>query len=192
MSDIAILKEMFKTNILEKLENRQEGTHVVYSVKLKEPKDGYFIIIDRMSNDNEVVIINPEAFIAPTVLFNGNKHECKRSDFVIIDEKEKVILYIEMKRTKGSKKDVVAQLRGAKCFVSYCKEIGREFWNEANFLDSYEHRFVVVDHIDNKISKSRHRVTRQDMNTIHNRPEAVLSIPYRDKLKFDNLINLYK
>jgi hypothetical protein len=192
MSDIAILKEMFKANILEKLENRQEGTHEVYSVKLKEPKDDYFIIIDRMSNDNEVIIINPEAFKAPTLLFNGNKYECKRSDFVIVDEKQKVILYIEMKRTKGSKKDVVAQLRGAKCFVSYCKEIGREFWKKEKFLDSYAHRFVVVDHIDNKISKNRNRVTRQDIDTIHDRPEAVLSIPYRQNLKFDNLINLYK
>jgi hypothetical protein len=76
MSDSQILKELFKDVVIQTLDERAEGTHKVYSVTLNENKGGYCITIDKMSNHDEVIIINPEVFKAPLAVFNGSKGEC--------------------------------------------------------------------------------------------------------------------
>jgi hypothetical protein len=99
-----------------------------------------------------------------------------------------------MKRGKGAKKDVTAQLTGAKCFVSYCKEIGKEFWKKEKFLDNYRHLFIQITHIQNSKNKSREtsqkRITRS--HAIHDSPDRFLEVPYRSKLKFHKLIKPYE
>lgn len=61
-----------------------------------------------------------------------------------------------MKAGKGeSQKDIIAQLKGAKCFVAYCREIGQLFWGKPNFLNDYDDRFVSIKNI--KLSKKKTR-----------------------------------
>ncbi|MCA2553639.1 MAG: hypothetical protein IM466_07830 [Microcystis sp. M04BS1] len=62
---------------------------------------------------------------------------CQRGSPVIIianTPTEKVILCLEMKKNRDSNSSIIKQLKGAECFVSYCHEIGRLFWNQPDFL----------------------------------------------------------
>ncbi|MCL1467035.1 hypothetical protein [Argonema galeatum] len=185
MSDIAILKEMIKETATVALEERQEGKRLKYSVTLEE-KDIYSVTIDGMPKYDEVIIIKADTFVAPRDIFNGSKGECKRADFVIITDtdKEKIILCIEMKKTKGEKKAIIKQLTGAQCFVAYCKEIGKAFWHKQNFLDTYKYSFVSIGHIS--LDKKK---TRPERSTdTHNSPDLMLRINYSHPLQFNHLI----
>ena len=112
--------------------------------------------------------------------------ECKRADFVIIADagSKKVILCIEMKAGKGgTEKEIIQQLKGAQCFVVYCQEIGRSFWNIPDFLAGYRYRFISIKEIS--ISK---RPTRFDTRIdAHDRPDQMLKISGQRHLQFDHL-----
>jgi hypothetical protein len=153
MSDIAILKEMIKDTATVSLEERKGKKQVI----LKEPDANYSVTIDGMPDDEQVIVIKADAFTSPKAVFIGSKGECKRADFVIIaDGKKKVILCIEMKAGNGeSDKHITAQLKGAKCFVAYCREIGQLFWNKPNFLKDYEYRAVSIKNITLSKQKTR-------------------------------------
>ena len=158
MSDIAILKEMIQKSATVPLEEHNDKKKVI----LKEPDDDYAVTIYGMPDDEQVIVIKADAFPAPKAVFIGSKGECKRADFVIIADTgpKKVILYIEMKAGKGEAlKDILAQLKGAKCFVAYCREIGQLFWKQQNFLEDYGDRFLSIKNI--KLSKKK---TRFDPN----------------------------
>ncbi|MHC5734293.1 hypothetical protein [Nostoc sp.] len=160
MSDIAILKEMINETATVALENDRYGKN---KVTLREPPPAnYDVTIYGMPDDDEVIIINADKFKSPDTVFKGNRGECKRADFVIVTDtgKKKVILCIEMKAGKGgSHTEIIEQLKGAQCFVAYCREIGQSFWKEQNFLKDYECRFVSIKNI--KIPK---KITRIDPN----------------------------
>jgi hypothetical protein len=154
MSDIAILKEMIKESATVPLEDDKGKKRVI----LKEPPPAnYYVTIDGMPDDAQVIVIKADAFPAPRNIFNGSNGECKRADFVIIADTatEKIILCIEMKKNKDQNKTIIQQLIGAKCFIEYCKEIGKAFWKRQNFLDGYQYRFVSIAHIP--ISKRKTR-----------------------------------
>lgn len=147
MSDIAILKEMIKESARVSLKDGKTKKQVI----LNEPgPPDYSVTIDGMPDDDQVVVIKADAFTSPQAVFIGSKGECKRADFVIIADtgKKKVILCIEMKAGKGgTETEINEQLKGAKCFVAYCQEIGKLFWNKENFLKDYEYRFVSIKNI---------------------------------------------
>lgn len=157
MSDIAILKEMIKETATVSLEDDPYGkdleddTYGKNQVILREPPPAnYYVTIKGMPNDDDVIIINADKFKSPDTVFKGNRGECKRADFVIVanTSKKKVILCIEMKAGKGgSQTDINEQLKGAQCFVAYCREIGQSFWEQPNFLKGYEYRFVSIKNI---------------------------------------------
>ncbi|MGB3512349.1 MAG: hypothetical protein WBA93_24550 [Microcoleaceae cyanobacterium] len=183
-SDIALLKQMINPTATVPLEENYQKKLVT----LIEPSDNYEITIYGMPDDDEVIIIKVDAFGAPTAIFQGNRGECKRADFVIIadTDKKKVILFIEMKgRKKTSKeKEIIQQLKGAQCFVAYCREIGQLFWQQENFLSGYKYRFVSIKDI--KIPKKK---TRFDCKTdCHDRPENMLKISSPRNLQFNYLI----
>jgi hypothetical protein len=162
MSDIAILKEMIQETATVSLENDLDGRNKVI---LKEPKPpNYYVTICGMPNDDNVIIINPEEFKSLDTIFKGNRGERKRADFIIIADtgKKKVILCIEMKAGKGGEmKDIIAQLQGAQCFIAYCREIGKSFWDHPNFLKDYDCRFISIKNITQKTN------TRFDVNRIY-------------------------
>lgn len=190
MSDIAILKEMIKENITVSLVEQQEGTHFNYSVILTETQENYCVTIHGMPKPNEVIVINADKFEALRKVFNGSKGECKRADFVIIahTDTEKIIVFIEMKKKKDSKETIIQQLKGAKCFVAYCQEIGKVFWNQHNFLDTYQYRFVGIGHIPVFKTSTRHQGKQKALNKTHDCPERMLKISGKNNIHFNSLI----
>lgn len=183
MSDIAILKEMIQESATVPLEEHKGQKQVI----LKEPPPAdYSVTIDGMPDDAQVIVIKADAFPAPSKIFTSSKGQCKRADFVIIADTptEKIIFCIEMKKNKDQNTKIIQQLTGAKCFVDYCQEIGKAFWNQKNFLDDYEYRFVSIGNIS--ISKGKTRINR--LTETHDRPDRMLKISRPNKLQFNHLI----
>ncbi len=182
-SDIFILKRMIQPRATVTLEKSEYQKNIV---RLIEVSDNYTVTIHGMPDDDEVIVINADAFSAPTTIFQGTKGECKRADFVIIADtikKGKFILCIEMKGGKKTSKDkeIIQQLKGAQCFVEYCQAIGKSFWDKRNFLDNYEYRFVSFKNI--KISKKPTQSKSKD--DIHKTPENMLKISSPDYVQFN-------
>ncbi len=182
MSDIDILKEMIRQSATVPLEDHYNKKKVT----LREPPPGnYSVTIHGMPNEDEVIIIKVDTFNSPSGIFQGNQGECKRADFVIIanTNRQKVILCIEMKAGKGGGEgEIIQQLKGAQCFVAYCREIGQLFWNQKNFLKDYEYRFISIKNIS--ISKKPSRIKP----IIHDRPDKMLKISSPQHLEFNHLI----
>lgn len=184
MSDIAILKEMIKNTATVPLQN----DHGKKKVILKEPPPAnYSVTIYGMPDDDQTIVIKADTFTAPKGIFADSKCECKRADFVIIADTDeaKFIICIEMKSGKGgTEKEIIQQLKGAQCFVAYCREIGQSFWENQDFLKDYVYRFVSVRHIS--IPK---RPTRSSgkANT-HDRPDRMLKVTSPKGLHFNHLL----
>ena len=133
---------------------------------------------------DDAVIIKADAFTSPDSIFQGNKGECKRADYVVISESKKIILYIEIKSRKGTHQEIVKQLQGAQCFVIYCREIGRVFWNSREFLRNFQDRFISIGHTG--IPKRPTRITPSVAK--HDRPESMLKIDWPHHVEFNRLI----
>lgn len=84
----------------------------------------------------EILAFKPAKFPNTKTIFNNNKGECKRADFVLMikENNKNWILYIEMKSGRAKRKEIVLQLKGAECMTSHLRSIGRKFWNTGNFL----------------------------------------------------------
>ncbi len=185
MSDIAILKEMIKNTATVPL---QEDPYGKKQVRLEEPDlPNCFVTIYGMPNDDQVIVIKADTFKSPNTVFTGSKGECKRADFVIIanTDTKKVIICIEMKAksTTSSEKEIIQQLKGAQCFVAYCQEIGKIFWEQKIFLDDYIYRFVTIRNINIDM-----RPTREQKTMTHDKPERMLKISSPKYLEFNHLI----
>jgi hypothetical protein len=184
MSDIAILKEMIKNAITVPLESHPFDENKK-QITLQE--FDYAITISGMPTESEVVVIKTDAFTAPQAVFQNSKHECKRADFVIIANTDsyKVIVCIELKSrsTTSTEEAVIQQLKGAKCFVTYCQEIGRLFWKNPSFLENYDYRYVTIRNIS--ISKKMSREKRE----VHDQPEKMLKISSPHRLQFKHLVS---
>lgn len=178
-SDIDILNEIIKDNA----KILPEDNYGKLKVKLIEPQQlDSSATIFGLPNDS--IIIKVDAFKSPDTIFNCSNGECKRSDFVIIanTDNKKVILHIEMKAKNGKNSDIIKQLKGADCFISYCQKIGQEFWNQPDFLKDYNTRFVAIMHT--RIGKSKTRAERKPC--VHDCPENMLIIPLHH-LAFNHL-----
>ncbi|WP_293138796.1 hypothetical protein [Okeania sp. SIO3I5] len=184
-SDIFILKKMIQPTAIEKLESKYQKN----IVELKEESDNYSVTIHGMPDDQKVIVIKVDTFSVPKEIFQGSRGECKRADFVIIaniSKAEKFIVCIEMKGGKktSKEKEIIQQLKGAKCFVEYCQAIGKSFWEKEDFLDDYKYRFVSFKNI--KIPKSKTRY--ESKANIHDTPEKMLKISSPHYVQFNHLI----
>ncbi|MFN6235827.1 hypothetical protein [Microcystis sp.] len=188
MSDIAMLKEMIKDCAIVDLEYQKEYKRDIYLLKLTETQDNYSFVVNGMPKPDEVIVINLDEFFDVRKIFTGNKGECKRADFIIIANttSEKVILCLEMKKSRDDNSSIIKQLKGAKCFVSYCREIGRLFWNQPDFLQDYQYRFVSIKNISISKTTTSSRKSSQK-NEIHDQPEKMLKISAQAK-DFQELI----
>jgi len=177
MSDMEILSKLILESALIPLEN-EHGKQVI---RLQEAgiKDSVSFIRNIPS---DVIVIKADEFPAPKTFFKGDNGECKRADFIIISEEKKVILYVEMKAGAKDASHIVKQLKGASCVISYCKEIGKQFWSEARFLDGYAHRFIGI--VNLSISK---RPSRYKSAPLHDLPESFLKISSPHHLQFNKL-----
>jgi len=180
-TDIDILSEMIKISARVTLENHYDKKKVT----LTEPQcPGTSVIIANIPE--ETVVIKVDAFKSPDSIFKGSHGECKRADYAIItckDEKQ-VIIHIEMKRTKDDAKTITQQLSGSKCFLVYCHEIGKSFWNKRGFLQDFQQRFVSIGHIS--VPKKKTRLERP--SGIHDSPDKMLKIDWPGKSIQFNLI----
>lgn len=180
MSDVDILREMIRDASRLDLVNYYNRNKVI----LCEPQySGYSVCISGLPENT--IVIKADDFRSPDTLFKGGSGECKRADFIIIAESDNktFILIIEMKSRKGSEKEIINQLTGSQCFLSYVREIGRAFWRQNNFLGKCVYRFISIAHIS--IAKSKTRVTRPA--GLHDRPERMLKVAYPHRLEFNHL-----
>ena len=193
MSDIEILKKMLDQSMIVCLQEKQEGTHIRYSVILEETQYNYSVSIEGMPNPDEVIIINADKFKVVPHVFNKNNGQRKRADFVIIanTKNEKIILCIELKKRTKSKNSIVKQLTGAKCFIIYCQALVKNFWKKHDFLDGYEYRFVSIGHISTNKTTTRtnnRKGGNSSTGEIHDSPEKMRKIKYSNSLQFNRLI----
>ena len=182
MNDIEILQEMLISDVQVQLQHGQGGT----SVELTD-EQGNTVKVRGLPYDS--IVIRAEDFKDPLTIFENSKHERRRADFVIVsnEDTKKWIICIEAKEGKVKGKmiaHVKDQLRGAQCFMSYCKCIGRSFWRKKEFLKDYEYRFVSMSYIkDTRRSRSKKRRA-----PLHNHPEKYLKI-FGNYHYFDTLIH---
>lgn len=184
MNDITILQEMLSTGAQVPLQQTAEKCFVI----LKDQQAKTSVEITNLPHDS--IVIRAEAFKPPTV-FKGTKGERRRADFVIVSnaENENWIICIETQAGTGKDpEDVEQQLRGAQCFMGYCKCVGKSFWQSGNFLDDYQHRFVSISGINiNKQSTRFYKPRNQTRKTRHNSPNVFLEILGHQSLHFDEL-----
>ncbi len=183
MSDLDILREMIADSAIIP-PTVQYGKGVVV---LDEPgaPDSSVKISDL---PHECIVIKADQFKSPDTIFTEQRGARKRADYIVIAEvnSETVVIYIELKRNKGRAFEVSQQLAGAKCFISYCTEVGRLFWQELDFLKRAKHRFVSVAHTSP--SKQPTRIERSAV--LHDSPERPLKVSWARNLWFNHLASV--
>ncbi len=185
VDDIQILQEMLKPDTQVVLQSGQGNP----SVKLTDTQSGTTVEVKGLPHDS--IVIKADRFKGPFAVFNKDLENIrKRADFVIIsnDEREKKwVICLETKGGNKTRAEVVAQLKGAKCFISYCKCIGKSFWESEEFLDGYEYRFASVV----RLNDPRKRRTEPFYYTesLHDRPEVFLKISRIFSIHFSKLID---
>ena len=184
MNDITILQEMLSTGAQVSLQ-QTAGT---CSVTLKDKQANTTVEITDLPHDS--IVIRAENFKPPNV-FKGSKGERRRADFVIVSNagNENWIICIETQAGTGKDaKHVEQQLRGAQCFIGYCKCVGKSFWQSGNFLDDYQYRFVSISGINiNKQSTRFYTPRNQSRRQSHDSPDIFLEILGHQSLHFDEL-----
>ncbi|MEH2178874.1 AAA family ATPase [Nostoc sp.] len=92
-------------------------------------------------------------------------------------------LFSITKSEKSTEWEIIQQLKGAQCFIAYCQQIGKKYWGQKNFLDTYVYRFVTIRNIN--IYK---KPTREKITDDHDSPERMLKISSPHYLQFNRLI----
>ena len=179
ISDSEILDALLRPEVRVPLEKE----HSKDILRLLEPKTpDSRAEIRGMPHD--AIVFKPDRFPAPEAVFQGEKGECDRADFIIISELRHVVLYIEMKQSGGKAWKVTQQLKGASCCLKYCQAIGKAFWGKPDFLEGYRDCFIAVTNTGPQKQKSvEHRKAPE-----HNRPEKFMKISSPHYLQFNKLV----
>ena len=186
MSDLAILYELIKREAQVSLTTTSYGKRTAALEESTSQGDvQYSIEIKGIPND--AIVIKTDMFPAPDSTFTCQKGECKRADYVIIASSSKgnFILHIEMKRGRGRSREIVDQLKGSACFISYCQAIGRRFWRQPDFLGKkYKHRFVTI----REIGTDRRPTVEKPQSGSNDSPQNALKIIGKASLHFRELV----
>lgn len=188
MSDIEILQEMLISTAQIPLQQGQGRP----SVELTDKQGNTTVEIKGLPHDS--IVIRAEDFEDPLTVFKGSKGERKRADFMIVSNEDTKKWIICIETQAGNYKlaaHVEEQLKGAQCFMSYCKCIGRSFWEGEEFLGDYQYRFVsIVDINSNKETKKTRPYSPhiQSKGRLHDTPDAFLKILRSPSLHFRHLI----
>jgi hypothetical protein len=180
MSDIEVLHEMIKP--AAKISLVGDGNKKTVTLnEPQQPKSTVTIV----GIPESAIVIKVNLFRSPDTVFVGTKGECKRADFIIVADSlhKKSIVYIEMKLTRDSEKEIMQQLTGARCFMTYCQNLGKEFWERPEFLNDYNHRFVSIKHTGTQKRKTRHDRPTEN----HDSPARMLKISSPHRLEFNQL-----
>lgn len=173
MSDLDILNELINEKALVQLEETSYGKKTVTLSEFSRQGQIQYSIKIKGIPDNTIVI-KTDIFSSPESIFACQRGECKRADYVIITNSETAnfIIYVEMKEGKGNACEIINQLKGSECFISYCRTIVFKFWQESRFLDQYENRFVTFRRIRIRKSQTRKRTP----SVLHDVPDEMLKI----------------
>jgi len=181
MQDMEILTQMIKITALVALDGSTGQPRVLLREAQANDSSASISLLP-----SDAVVIKVDAFRSPDDVFCGTKGECKRSDYVIISEKKKCVVHIELKREKGTWNQIVNQLIGSHCFVKYCQEIGRDYWGSPNFLSGYRHRFISIAHTS--VSKKKTRITRS--SETHDTPAEAMRIDWPKDIQYNMLAGI--
>ena len=177
---IDTLRQMIKSNAcVETIDYYSQ-----LSVRLEEPQQPDSAVVIK-GLPNEVIVIKVDTFPAPDSIFTGTSGECRRADYVIVanEQDRKKILFIEMKRTKAPQNQIVEQFKGAACFIAYCKEVAKQFYNCNDLMAGYDFRYVSFGHTSIAKRKTRYEKTAAH----HNRPDRMLKIDWPNNLYFKHI-----
>ncbi|MDE0468479.1 MAG: hypothetical protein OYL97_15620 [Candidatus Poribacteria bacterium] len=186
MNDIQILREMISSEAQVMLQPARGKSFV----QLTDLTSGTTVRINGVPHDS--IVIRAEDFENPLTIFNGSRGERKRADFVIVsndEDERKWIICIETQESDSKKAwHVIQQLKGACCFINYCKCIGKSFWGSEQFLDGYQWRFISIVEIN--FNRSR-RKTQHFYSTseLHDCPDDFKKLPQRTTIHFSKLIH---
>ena len=184
MNDITILQAMLTNGAQVPLEQ----TTGKPSVTLKDKQANTSVEIADIPYNS--IVIKAELFNPPNI-FTTQKGQRRRADFVIVSnvKTEKWIICIEtQKRTGKDREDVEQQLRGAECFIGYCKCVGKSFWQSAKFLDSYQYRYVSIVNINiDKQTTRAYKPKSPSGKKVHDSPDTFQEILGHQTLYFDEL-----
>ena len=181
MSDIDVLQELIKKEATVPLISASYGKN---SAILKE-EGQYSVKIKGIPK--EAIVIKTDTFPPPDGLFACQRGECRRADFVIVtnSSQDNFILYIEMKKGRSKWARIVDQLRGSACLMSYCRDIGRAFWQRMDFLGrTYKSRFISI----REIRINRKPTIEPSQNGLNDTPEKALKIKGKRNLHFRELV----
>ncbi len=186
MNDIEILRQMLTPDTQVELQP-QPGK---LSVQLTDRQGETTVLIKGLPNDS--IVIRAEKFGPHNDVLKGSKGENKRADFVILtnENTKKWIVCIETQgENSKNASHVVNQLKGAHCFIYYCKCLGKSFWNSEKFLDGYQYRFVGMTKVNvNKKRTGSFSPLIQSKKELHETPEKFLNISRSPSLHFKKLI----
>ncbi len=184
MNDIAILQTMLTNGAQVPLKQ----TTGKPSVTLKDKQAN--TSVDIADIPNESIVIRAELFKPPTI-FKPQKGLRKRADFIIVSNSQtgKWIICIETQKGTGKDPDEIEQqLRGAECFIGYCKCVGKSFWQSAKFLDGYQYRYVSIVNINiDKQTTRAYQPKNQANRKTHDSPDTFREILGHKILYFNEL-----
>lgn len=153
-------------------------------VSLKEPQcEDSTLVINNLPEES--IVIKADEFKSPSSLFKGENGELKRADYIIVSETDddKVVLFIELKKTKDKEEEIIKQLKGSYCLFFYLKQIGIEFWDNDDFLSGYRYRFISFGHTS--IRKNRTIITVK--GKIHDKSENMMKINWPNYTEFNKI-----
>lgn len=181
--DIEIIRELIHPQAVLVPDVDSSGK-IIYELRELKEKDSV-IWIKGVPEENIVFNLD-DFFPEPDQIFGGSKHECCRSDYVIItdDNCGKRIVFIEMK--SGDDKDYAHmknQLRGSQVFMGYCKAILDVFWKYSLPLENYRKHFVVCTRTSEAYTQKYDR--NESANTD---VESPLKLEGSNKYQFNRLI----
>lgn len=181
MSDYEILKNLIKPSACVSLE-KNYGKFNVNLIEAKE-KDSSVYLRDVPF---DCVVIKTDKFPSPDKIFKCENFECKRSDYVLISEEKKCILYIEIKKTKDTNQDIIRQFYGAISVMAYIKTAGRLFFSD-NFLNDYTSRYVAFTYARTICKRA---TTSDNFKRNHDKPENFYKVSNPSNVFYKHIVGL--
>lgn len=185
-SDLKVLQELVKKQAIVSLKSTSYSKKII---TLKESSDGSQYAVEIKGIPKDAIAIKADMFPAPDHIFTCQRGECRRADYILVTSSDQgnFIVYIEIKKGRAKSKEIIEQLKGAQCFIAYCREIGRIFWQKEDFLGTqYQSRFVSIREIS--LNKRPTMAQPEPPGSLNNTPEKALRIKGYDNLHFKKLI----
>ena len=178
MTDMTILNRMIKDTAKIPLEDNYSRKKVVL---IEHGTMGSSLEIHNLPDD--AMVIDIDGSFSNEKLFSGDARECKRGDYLIISEQERIALFIEMKKGNPVTGDIIKQLKGSQCVFEYCQSIACKFFDEASFLADYKLRFVMFKNVN--LDKRKTKIDRDA--EIHNTPETLMKVSWAKSIQFNRI-----